>query len=141
MERMRRLRADISVHDSAQRFSTALSIDVFIGRGAFTSANTICVNGTTLTFRKAVIATGGSAALPQIEGLKSAPYLTNSSIFNLTQLPKRMVVIGAGAIGMELAQGTCICHILHTTTYINHQLPLYTAVDAACMQGASVQYY
>lgn len=55
---MRRLRADISVHDSAQRFSTALSIDVFIGRGAFTGANTICVNGTTLTFRKAVIATG-----------------------------------------------------------------------------------
>jgi pyruvate/2-oxoglutarate dehydrogenase complex dihydrolipoamide dehydrogenase (E3) component len=106
MERMRRLRADISVHDSAQRFSTDLSIDVFIGRGAFTSANTICVNGTTLTFKKAVIATGGSAALPQIEGLKSTPYLTNSSIFNLTQLPRRMVVIGAGAIGMELAQGT-----------------------------------
>jgi Pyridine nucleotide-disulphide oxidoreductase len=83
------------------------------GRGAFTSANSICVNGTTLTFKKAVLATGGSAALPLIDGLKSSPYLTNSSIFNLTQLPKRMVVIGAGAVGMELAQGR-----LHTTITI-----------------------
>ena len=51
----------------------------------------IQVNGKTLKFKRAVVATGGSAALPPIPGLKEAPYLTNASIFNLTMLPRRMV--------------------------------------------------
>lgn len=49
------------------------------------------VNGKTLKFKAAVIATGGSAALPPIPGLKEAPYLTNASVFNLTALPRRLV--------------------------------------------------
>ncbi|KAG5182768.1 mercuric reductase [Tribonema minus] len=104
MERMRRLRAGISHHDSAERFATELGIDVFIGRGTFTGPNTIAVNGKTLTFRKAVVASGGCASLPPITGLKEAPYLTNASIFNLTALPPRLLVLGGGPIGMELAQ-------------------------------------
>lgn len=52
------------------------------------------VNGKTLKFKRAVVATGGSAALPPIPGLKESPYLTNASIFNLTVLPRRMVSIG-----------------------------------------------
>ncbi len=103
MERLRRLRAGISHHDSAQRF-TSLGIDVYIGHGEFSSPNTIEVNGQTLRFKTAVVATGGSAALPPIPGLKEAPYLTNASVFNLTALPKRLVVIGGGPIGLELAQ-------------------------------------
>ncbi|MEM6690561.1 MAG: FAD-dependent oxidoreductase, partial [Planctomycetota bacterium] len=103
MERMRRLRAQISPHDSAERFSK-LDIDVFIGRGKFTGANSIEVNGETLNFTKAVIATGGSAAIPPIPGLADVPYLTNATVFNLTELPKRLGVIGTGPIGMELAQ-------------------------------------
>jgi thioredoxin reductase len=51
-----------------------------------------------------ILLTGGSAALPPIPGLKEAPYLTNSSVFNLTELPERTVIIGAGAVGLELAQ-------------------------------------
>jgi pyruvate/2-oxoglutarate dehydrogenase complex dihydrolipoamide dehydrogenase (E3) component len=50
------------------------------------------------------VATGGTAAVPNIPGLKQAPYLTNASVFNLTELPARMGVIGAGPIGLELAQ-------------------------------------
>ncbi|CAN0033465.1 unnamed protein product, partial [Choristocarpus tenellus] len=65
------------------------------------------VNGKLLRFRKAVVATGGTASLPPIPGLKEAPYLTNASIFNLTSLPPRLVVIGGGPIGLELAQAMC----------------------------------
>ena len=104
MERMRRLRAQISPVDSAKRYSAQLGVDLFIGRGIFTGKNSIKVNGQTLTFAKAVVATGGTAAIPNIPGLADAPYLTNNSIFNLTELPKRFGVIGAGPIGLELAQ-------------------------------------
>ncbi len=104
MERMRRLRASIAPVDSAQRYSEKLGVDVFIGKGRFTDKNSIEVNGQTLIFAKAVVATGGTAAVPNIPGVKQVPYLTNASIFNLTELPARMGVIGAGPIGLELAQ-------------------------------------
>jgi pyruvate/2-oxoglutarate dehydrogenase complex dihydrolipoamide dehydrogenase (E3) component len=104
MERLRRLRASIAPVDSARRYSEKLGVDVFIGKGRFTGTNTIEVNGKTLTFSKAVVATGGTAAVPNIPGLKQAPYLTNASVFNLTELPARLGVIGAGPIGLELAQ-------------------------------------
>jgi pyruvate/2-oxoglutarate dehydrogenase complex dihydrolipoamide dehydrogenase (E3) component len=104
MERMRRLRAEISPADSAERYTDQLGVDLFMGRGVFTGRNSIEVNGKTLTFAKAVIATGGTAAVPNIPGLAAAPYLTNNTVFNLTELPKRLGVIGAGPIGLELAQ-------------------------------------
>jgi pyruvate/2-oxoglutarate dehydrogenase complex dihydrolipoamide dehydrogenase (E3) component len=104
MERLRRLRAGIAPVDSAQRYSEKLGVDIFMGKGKFTGKHTIEVNGQTLKFAKAVVATGGTASVPPIPGLKEAPYLTNASIFNLTERPARMGVIGAGPIGMELAQ-------------------------------------
>jgi pyruvate/2-oxoglutarate dehydrogenase complex dihydrolipoamide dehydrogenase (E3) component len=76
----------------------------FGGRGTFSGKDTIKVNGKTLTFAKAVIATGGTAAIPNIAGLKEAPYFTNDKILNLTELPQRLGVIGAGPIGLEPAQ-------------------------------------
>ncbi len=103
MERMRRLRADISPHDSAKRF-TELGVDIFLGGGKFTGPDTIEVGGQTLRFAKAVIATGARAAAPPIPGLKEVPYLTNETLFSLTELPKRLGVIGAGPIGCEMAQ-------------------------------------
>jgi len=103
MERMRRVRANISPNDSAQRFAS-LGVDVFLGRGRFTGAETVDVEGATLHFAKAVIATGARAAAPPIEGLAEAGYLTNETVFSLTALPRRLAVIGAGPIGCELAQ-------------------------------------
>lgn len=103
MERMRRLRADISPHDSAQRF-TDLGVDVFLGAGKFTGPDTIEVGGRSLRFAKAVIATGARAAAPPIPGLKEVPFLTNETLFSLTELPKRLGIIGAGPIGCEMAQ-------------------------------------
>jgi len=103
MERMRRLRAGISHHDSAQRFKD-LGIDVFLGDGRFSSSSTVDVNGETLNFSRAVIATGARASAPPIAGLDSIEYLTNETIFSLTELPKRLGIIGAGPIGCEMAQ-------------------------------------
>ncbi len=103
MERMRRLRADISPNDSAARFRD-LGIDVFFGGGRFTSSSTVQVGDQTLHFRKAVIATGARAAAPPIPRLDQIPYLTNESVFSLTELPRRLGIIGAGPIGCELAQ-------------------------------------
>ncbi|MEW6157587.1 MAG: mercuric reductase [Verrucomicrobiota bacterium] len=103
MERLRRLRAGISPHDSAQRFRN-MGVDVFLGEARFVSPSVIEVAGTRLEFRKAVIATGARAATPRIEGLEQTGFLTNESVFNLTERPRRLGVIGGGPIGCELAQ-------------------------------------
>ena len=103
MQRMRRLRAQISEHDSAERFRK-LGVDVFIGTGRFVDAKTIEVDGKRLRFDRAVIATGARAAEPPISGLADTGYYTNETIFTLTELPRRLAVIGAGPIGCELAQ-------------------------------------
>lgn len=103
MERMRRLRASISPADSAARYRD-LGVDVFLGSGRFSGRDTLDVDGQSLRFSRAVIATGARAARPSAPGLDEAGYLTNETVFSLTSLPRRMAVIGAGPIGCELAQ-------------------------------------
>jgi pyruvate/2-oxoglutarate dehydrogenase complex dihydrolipoamide dehydrogenase (E3) component len=103
MERMRLLRADISPHDSAARFRD-LGVDVFIGDGRFLGPDSIQVGGQVLRFSKAVIATGARAAAPPIPGISEVPYLTNETLFSLTELPRRFGIIGAGPVGCEMAQ-------------------------------------
>ena len=103
MSRMRRLRAAISQLDSAQRF-TDEGVDVFLGNGRFIAPDVAEVGETRLRFRRAVIATGARAAAPPIPGLDTVDYLTNETIFSLTELPRRFVVIGAGPIGCEMSQ-------------------------------------
>ena len=104
MERMRRLRAGLSRHDSARRFSDELGVDVFLGEGSFSAPDTLEVAGRKLLFARGALCTGARAAAPPIAGLAEAGYLTNESVFNLTELPPRLAVIGAGPIGCELAQ-------------------------------------
>ena len=103
MQRMRKLRAGISHHDSAERFGN-LGIDVFLGEGCFAGNGKVEVAGKTLRYKKAVIATGARAVRPKVEGLEQAGFLTNETVFNLTECPKRLAVIGGGPIGCELAQ-------------------------------------
>ena len=103
MARMRRLRADLSAYDSAARFRS-LGVDVFLGDGRFTGRDTLAVAGKTLRFKRAIIATGARPARPDTPGLAEAGYLTNENVFNLTELPRRLAVLGAGPVGCELAQ-------------------------------------
>ena len=109
MRRMRAIRAKISHHDSVQRYSREFCEHVFIGQAEFAGGHVIKVTGDdgtsrSLTFKKAMIATGASAAIPPVPGLRECPHLTNSNFFNLEELPPRMVVIGCGPIGLELSQ-------------------------------------
>lgn len=107
MARMRKLRARISHNDSVHRY-TELGVDVFIGNGRFAGSDSIHVEGPagnrTLLYARAAICTGARAAAPPVPGLEETGYLTNETIFSLTELPARLAVIGAGPIGCEMAQ-------------------------------------
>ncbi len=103
MERMRKLRADISQNDSARRLAK-LGVDVFIGDAKFVARDAVEVDGHHLRFSRAVIATGARAANLPIPGLAEAGFLTNETVFSLTELPRRLIVIGGGPVGCELAQ-------------------------------------
>ena len=105
MERMRRVRAEISPHDSAWRFSRELGVDVFLGHATFTGPDALSVDGTPLRFARAVIATGARPARPPIPGLDEAGYLTSETVFDLTERPRHLAVLGGGPVGCELAQG------------------------------------
>jgi pyruvate/2-oxoglutarate dehydrogenase complex dihydrolipoamide dehydrogenase (E3) component len=104
MERMRRIRAQISHEDAALRYRDELGVEVFIGDAKFTGPGSVEVDGTRLDFAKAVIATGARAMALPIEGLAETGYLSNETLFNLTERPRRLGVIGAGPIGCEMAQ-------------------------------------
>ena len=103
MERMRRLRARIGQNDSAARFRQ-LGVDVFFGDARFSAPDSVMVGDVTLRFAKAVIATGARPVEPKIPGIAQAGYLTNETVFNLTRRPARLLVIGGGALGCEMAQ-------------------------------------
>jgi pyruvate/2-oxoglutarate dehydrogenase complex dihydrolipoamide dehydrogenase (E3) component len=132
MERMRRLRAGISHHDSAERFRT-LGVDVFLGEARFLSPNRVQVGAATLRFKKAVIATGARAVVPPIEGLKAAGYLTNETVFSLTERPRRLAVIGAGPLGCELAQAFGLLGSEVTLVERDSQLLIREDRDAAAV--------
>jgi pyruvate/2-oxoglutarate dehydrogenase complex dihydrolipoamide dehydrogenase (E3) component len=103
MQRVRSLRADLSANDSVHRMR-ALGIDVFVGQARFAAPDCVQVESQRLRFRKAIIATGTQPAVLPIQGLAEAGYLTNETVFSLTELPREIAVIGAGPIGCELAQ-------------------------------------
>ncbi len=103
MRRVRERRAEISHHDSARRFAD-LGVDVYFGHARFTGTERLEVDGTALTFRRAVIATGGRPFVPPVEGLAGSGFLTSETVFEIDRLPRELVVLGGGPIGCELAQ-------------------------------------
>ena len=121
MQRMRGIRARISSTDSVHRLAAA-GVDVFFGKASFTGADAMTVNGATLRFKKALIATGARPDTPSIPGLVESGYLTNENVFDLTELPRRLLVIGGGPLGCELAQAFCR---FGSQTVIAQDLPLF----------------
>ena len=104
MQRLRSVRADIAQGFSA-RGLVERGIDVHIGDGRFTGRDRVRVGGKTLRFKRAIIATGARPAVPtEIPGLAEAEFLTNLNVFDLAELPKRLLVLGGGPVGCELAQ-------------------------------------
>jgi pyruvate/2-oxoglutarate dehydrogenase complex dihydrolipoamide dehydrogenase (E3) component len=103
MERVRRIRARLSARQSAERL-TAMGIDVYFGEARFAGPDSVTVGGNVLRFKKALVATGARPVRPPIPGLEEAGFLTYENVFDLTECPKRLLVIGGGPVGCELAQ-------------------------------------
>jgi pyruvate/2-oxoglutarate dehydrogenase complex dihydrolipoamide dehydrogenase (E3) component len=95
--------AAIAPHDSVERFE-GLGVTIIKDAGRFIDPYRIAAGGRTIQARRFVIATGSRAAVPPIPGLAEVPYLTNETIFDLREAPQRLIVIGGGPIGLELAQ-------------------------------------
>jgi pyruvate/2-oxoglutarate dehydrogenase complex dihydrolipoamide dehydrogenase (E3) component len=103
MQRVRAVRARIARHDSVERYTRA-GVDVFLGQGSFSNAHEIRVAEATLRTRRTVIATGARARIPPLPGLDEITPLSNETVFDLTEQPRRLAVLGAGPVGCELAQ-------------------------------------
>lgn len=138
MRRMRQRRAGIAKHDSAERLRAA-GVDVFFGAASFADARTVLVDGHALRFRRAVIATGGRPVAPPISGLDEVPFLSNETVFSLTELPRRLLVIGAGPIGCELAQAFVRFGSNVTVFDMSTQVLPREDVDAAAIVRRSLQ--
>ena len=95
--------AAIAPNDSKERFN-GLGVRVIEGAARFKDRGTVVVDATEIAARRFVVATGSSPALPPIAGLDRVPFLTNETVFDLTTRPEHLIVIGAGPIGLELAQ-------------------------------------
>ena len=108
MRRVHRVIADIAPHDSVERY-TGLGVDVVQGHARITGPWSVEVTRNdgsqqTLTTRNIVIAAGASPFVPPIPGIELTGYLTSDTVWGLTELPRRLVVLGGGPIGSELAQ-------------------------------------
>ena len=103
MERVATVIKEIEPNDSPERFR-ALGVDVIFGSGRFVDPRTFDVDGRHLRARAFVIATGSRPAIPSIPGLESVRYLTNETIFDLREPVPRLIVVGSGPIGSEMAQ-------------------------------------
>ncbi len=103
MRRVHRVIGTVEPHDSVERY-TKLGVDVIQGNARITSPWAVEVNGQTLTTRAIVIATGARPFIPNLPGLNQVRYYTSDTIWSLTERPERLVVLGGGPIGCELAQ-------------------------------------
>jgi len=103
MNRVKNVIDKIQQHDSPERFCD-LGAQVVFGKASFVDDHSVNLDGRTLSARSWIIATGASPALPPVEGLAHTPYLTNETIFSQKKLPARLIVLGGGPIGLELAQ-------------------------------------
>ncbi len=121
MVRMNRIRARVSRTDSAMCLARE-GIDLFFGNARFVGMDAIDVDGKRVRFRKALIATGSRSLVPEVPGLAEAGFLTNDSVFDLQELPARLLVIGGGPLGCELAQ---VFARFGTRTLIAHREPLF----------------
>jgi dihydrolipoamide dehydrogenase len=103
MGRVHNVIKKVAPHDSIERY-TKLGVDCYTGSAKILSPHEVEVNGKTLTTKNIIIATGARPAIPPIPGLDQVDYLTTDTIWNLNKLPEKLVVMGGGPIGCELAQ-------------------------------------
>lgn len=146
MERMRRLRAEIAHHDSAERISNEFGIDVYLGYAQFTNPHQVQVNSQLLTYSKCVLCTGAQPYIPSITGLEQIHFYTSETIWNLTELPGRMTFLGGGPVACELAQafarfGSKVSVVTVSGTLLPREEPEAAELLSAVFQSEGVNIY
>jgi pyruvate/2-oxoglutarate dehydrogenase complex dihydrolipoamide dehydrogenase (E3) component/uncharacterized membrane protein YdjX (TVP38/TMEM64 family) len=106
MERVQRVIKTVEPHDSIERY-TKLGVECKTGEAKILSPYEVQVNGEILTTKNIIVATGARPTVPPIEGLEEVDYLTSDTIWDIREKPERLLVIGGGPIGSELAQAFC----------------------------------
>jgi len=147
MRRIQQVIRDIEPHDSVQRY-TDLGVEVLQGHARITSpwcVEVTLADGTqqTLTTRSIVIATGASPFVPPIPGLKEVGFLTSDTVWGLTELPRRLLVLGGGPIGSELAQsfarlGSQVTQVEMATRIMAREDPEVSELVAASLREDGV---
>jgi pyruvate/2-oxoglutarate dehydrogenase complex dihydrolipoamide dehydrogenase (E3) component/uncharacterized membrane protein YdjX (TVP38/TMEM64 family) len=144
MQRVREVVKTIEPHDSVERF-TSLGVDCVAGDARIVSPWEVQVGATTLSARNIVIATGARPRVPDIPGLKELDYLTSDTVWELTESPGRLLVLGAGPIGCELAQafarlGVAVDLVTHASRVLPREDDEVSALVLAAFerQGISV---
>ena len=99
---LRQVRAGIAPHDSVERYSD-LGVDVFLGHATLDARGQVVIGDVSLSSRRVAICTGAKPSIPPIPGLREANPLTNENLFDLTEKPNRLAILGAGVIGCEMA--------------------------------------
>ena len=142
---LREVRAGIAPHDSVERYTEA-GVDVFLGDASFNAAGQICVGDTPLNARRIALCTGASAAIPPIPGLVESRPLTNETIFDLPAPPSSLAILGAGAIGCELALalsrlGVSVSLFEMAERVLPLETPLVSQAVAMALESSGVDLY
>jgi pyruvate/2-oxoglutarate dehydrogenase complex dihydrolipoamide dehydrogenase (E3) component len=131
-DHIRSVVAAIAPNDSQERY-TAMGVMVLRESARFTDANTVVAGSRTIRARRFVIATGSQPALPRIPGLETVPHFTNETVFDIAERPARLVVIGGGPVGVEIAQAY---HRLGTPVTVVEAEPRLLAREDPELAGA-----
>ena len=142
MGRVRDVIAEIE-RDESPELLASQGIELVPGRGTFTGPTTLEVDGRVLRSSRFVVATGSRAAVPPVEGLRDVPYLDNTSVWDLQELPAHLLVLGGGPIGIELAQafrrlGSQVTVLEGAPTVLSREEPEAQAAVAAVLAREGV---
>ncbi len=127
MARVRRVVDTVAPHDSVERYS-GLGVECLAGEARILSPYEVRIGDRTLTTRSIILATGGRPRVPPIPGVENVPYFTSDTIWQLDTMPQRLLVLGGGPIGCELAQA--FCRIGVEVTLVQRNTQILPAEDA-----------
>jgi pyruvate/2-oxoglutarate dehydrogenase complex dihydrolipoamide dehydrogenase (E3) component len=141
-DHVREVIESIAPNDSVERF-TAMGVRVIKAHARFKDARTLEAGGVTIQARRFVLATGSRPAVPPIAGLEAVPHLTNETVFDLAERPRRLVIVGGGPIGAEIGQAMrrlgAEVVILEAGRLLSRDDPEMAAVIARALQAEGVE--
>lgn len=149
-ERMREIREEVYHDADRPEIFEKMGVEVAFGKASFIDNHTVKIESygveRVITGKKIIIATGGRAAVPPIPGLDGVPYLTNETLFELTETPRHLVILGAGPIGIEMAQafrnlGAQVSVIDMATRILPRDHEALTAQLQAHLEGQGIRFY